>query len=90
MIKFFGMLIALAGICLGVYTGFWVMFVGGIVDFIEAVKAPVTDVGLIGWALLKIFFASFVGAVIAWVGIALGALLGFSSGITLRRRSRRF
>ena len=89
MTKLFGMLISIAGICLGVYTGFWVMFVGGIVDIIDAIKAPVTDAGMIGWAILKILLASFVGAIIAWIGIALGAVLGFST-TRFRYRNRRF
>lgn len=89
MVKLFGILIALAGVCLGVYTGFWVMFVGGIVDIIDAVKAPVADAGIIGWAILKILLASFVGVVIAWIGITIGALCGFSS-VKFRYRNRRF
>lgn len=89
MIKLFGALIAIFGICLGVYTGFWVMFVGGIVEIIDAVKAPVTDAGIIGWAILKIIFASFVGVIIAWIGIAIGAVFGFSS-VKFRYRNRRF
>ena len=89
MVQIFGMLVALAGICLGVYTGFWVMFVGGIVDIIDAIKAPVTDAGMIGWAIAKIILASFVGGVIAWIGIAVGALLGFSTA-RVRYRRRRF
>jgi hypothetical protein len=83
------MLIAIAGICLGVYTGFWVMFVGGIVDIIDAIKAPVTEASAIGWAVAKIFFAGLVGGIIAWIGIALGAVLGFST-IRFRYRNRRF
>ena len=87
--KLLGVIFAIFGICLGVYTGFCVMFVGGIVEIIDAVKAPVTDAAIIGWAILKILLASFVGVIIAWIGIALGALCGFSS-VKFRYRNRRF
>ena len=89
MVKLFGALIAICGIVLGVYTGFWVMFVGGIVDIIGAFKAPVTDATVVGWAVAKIFLAGIVGAIIAWIGIAIGAILGFSS-VKFRYRKRRF
>lgn len=87
--KLLGVIFAIFGICLGVYTGFWVMFVGGIVEIIDAAKAPVTDAAIIGWAILKIIFASFVGGIIAWIGIAIGAAFGFSS-VKFRYRNRRF
>jgi hypothetical protein len=89
VVKLFGILIALAGVCLGVYTGFWVMFVGGIIDIIDVFKAPTTDGGLVAIALLKIFGAGLVGGIIAWCGIILGATLGFTSNVRFYGRRRR-
>ena len=87
--KIVGMIVAILGIALGVYTGFWVMFVGGIIDIIDAFKAPTTDGGLVAIALLKIFGAGLAGGVIAWGGIILGAALGFTSNVRFYGRRRR-
>ena len=87
--KIVGMIVAILGIALGVYTGFWVMFVGGIIDIIDVFKAPTIDGGLVAIALLKIFCAGLVGGIIAWGGIILGAMLGFTSNVRFYGRRRR-
>lgn len=87
--KIVGMIVAIFGIVLGVYTGFWVMFVGGIIDIIDVFKAPATDGGVVAIALLKIFGAGLVGGIIAWGGIILGAMLGFTSNVRFYGRRRR-
>ena len=87
--KLLGIIFVIAGICLGAYVGFWVMFVGGIVEIINAVKAPVTNGSIIGLAILKILLASLAGAIIAWIGIGLGAFCGFST-VKFHPRNRRF
>jgi hypothetical protein len=83
------MIVAILGIALGVYTGFWVMLVGGIIDIIDVFKAPTTDGGVVAIALLKIFGAGLVGGIIAWCGIILGAMLGFTSNFRFYVRRRR-
>ena len=87
--KIVGMIVAILGIALGVYTGFWVMFVGGIIDIIDVFKAPTTDGGVVAIALLKIFGAGLVGGIIAWCGIIFGAMLGFTSNFRFYVRRRR-
>lgn len=87
--KIVGMIIAIIGIALGLYTGFWVMFVGGIIDIIDVFKAPTTDGGIVAIALLKIFGAGLVGAIIAWCGIIMGAMLGFTTSVRFYGRRRR-
>lgn len=82
--KLIGFIIGICGVIFGLYFGFWVMFVGGLVDIIDAVKAPVTSVSIIGFGVLKMMFASFVGGIIVWAAVALGGLIGLSS--TPRRR----
>lgn len=55
---FIGVALLLAGIGLGFYVGFWLMLVGGIMEIIDAIKAPVTLASEIGWGVIKIMFAS--------------------------------
>lgn len=56
-----GFLMIVAGICFGVYVGFWVCFVGGAVDIINEIKAPVTEIGPIAFGLFKMIFAYGIG-----------------------------
>ena len=55
-----GAFLTLAGISLGVYVGFWLMFVGGILDIVEQVKGSM-ELLPIGFGILKIVFAYFTG-----------------------------
>lgn len=84
--KLIGLVVGICGIVYGIYFGFWVMFIGGLVDIIDTIKAPVTSASIIGFGVLKMMFASFIGALIVWVSVALGGLIGLSS--TPRRRRR--
>lgn len=45
-------------LCLGVYTGLWVMFIGGIIDVIEQVKAPSIDAMSLALGIAKVIFAN--------------------------------
>lgn len=57
----FGFLLVLAGIVLGVYVGLWLMFIGGIIQVIDAINAnptPALDVAL---GVCRIVFAGGVG-----------------------------
>ena len=38
---FFAIALILSGVVIGVYVGFWLCFVGGIIQVIEAIKADV-------------------------------------------------
>lgn len=68
MRTFWAFLVLLLGIGLGLYLGLWVMFIGGIVQIVEAVKIdPVSSWG-IAYGLCRVFFAGFVG----WVSVAIG------------------
>lgn len=62
-----GILLIIAGIVAGVYVGFWLMFVGGLMDIINSIKAPVTEASAIGFGVLKMIFAGFIGAITFWV-----------------------
>lgn len=64
--------IIIASIALGVYVGGWVMFIGGIVDVIEAAKATPVDALVIAVGLLKVVLASTVGTLLTLAGVGLG------------------
>lgn len=61
MKKLFGVLFILAGIALGLYVGGYLLFIGGIIDFVDGVKAEPVDSELVAWGVGKIVFASLIG-----------------------------
>lgn len=70
----FGVILLVLSILGGLYVGFWVMFVGGIVDIIDAIKAPVTSMSAVGWGLIKILLASFIGGITFWAGAIISSI----------------
>lgn len=65
----------LGGIALGIYVGFWLLFVGGIVQIINAFT-PEGAVALdIAFGLIKICFSGVCGWSIGVTGIAVGTTL---------------
>ena len=69
MKKIIGILIAIAGIALGIYVGVWLMFIGGIVQIVNSIN-PLNGLGI-----ATIIFCE-VGGLIAWLGIAIGLGIG--------------
>ena len=67
-------LMILGGFTLGLWLGVWVLFIGGVVDIIEQIKAPNLDSMIIAWGLVKIVFASIVG----WVSALLLIIPAFA------------
>lgn len=61
-----GVLLFIIGILGGFYLGFWIMLVGGIVDIINGIKAPIVEVTVIGVGLLKMIFSGIVGWFTFW------------------------
>lgn len=72
MKKIIGILFIIASIALGVYVGFWIMFVGGIMGIANAWDMGTLSASLIGWNIVKIISASFIGygifTVLAFIG----------------------
>ena len=68
----FGLLLILAGIVLGFYVGGWLMFVGGIIQVIEALKATPIDSFEVAVGALKFVCSSAVGIVCSWLCIIPG------------------
>ena len=57
-----GIIMILFGAALGLYLGLWVCLVCSIVDIINELKKPgAVDALVIGWSVVKLIFASFVG-----------------------------
>ncbi len=75
MKKIIGILIAIAGIILGIYVGIWLMLVGGIIQIVNSIN-PINGLG-IALGILRIIFCE-VGGFIAWLGIAIGSAIGLS------------
>lgn len=73
MKKIIGILIAIAGIALGIYVGVWLMFIGGIVQIVNSIN-PLNGLG-IALGIVRIVFCE-VGVLIAWLGIAIGSGIG--------------
>lgn len=61
LLKWLGWVLVVAGACLGAYMGVWWALVGGVVDLIEAIKAPVTTASAVGVGLLKIAASGLIG-----------------------------
>lgn len=75
MRKILGIIIAIIGIALGIYVGFWLMFVGGITQIINSIN-PVNGLG-IALGIAKIIFCE-IGGLIAWLGIVIGSVIGLN------------
>jgi len=67
----FGLLLMLLSIALGIYLGVWVMFIGGIAQFIRACQTTPIEAMQIACGLARFFFAGAVG----WVSF--GVLFAF-------------
>lgn len=59
-----GIILMLTGLVFGLWLGVEVLFVGGIVDIINQIKAPELSVVTVAWGLVKIIFAPGVGLII--------------------------
>jgi len=70
-----GLLLVVLGIALGFYVGVWLCLIGGIVQFVEAVKMTPVDAWGIAFGIARFFLASVCGAVSAMVLIIPGAAL---------------
>lgn len=75
MKKIIGILIAITGIILGIYVGIWLMLAGGITQIVNSIN-PLNGLG-ITLGILRIIFCE-VGVPIAWLGIAIGSVIGLS------------
>lgn len=64
-----GILLMVAGLALGLYVGVWLMFIGGIVQIIEAIKASPVEALDIAIGAARVLGAGVVGMLTAVVAI---------------------
>ena len=65
-----GLLLMFVGVCLGVYVGVWVCFIGGIVDLITEIRADDLAAPNVAFGIAKVMFAGVAG----WLS-AMGLIL---------------
>ena len=63
------------GIVFGLYVGVWVMFIGGIIQVVDAVQIHPVPAMHLGLGILRIVSASFVGIISAFACIIPGVTL---------------
>jgi len=56
-----GLVLIIAGVLIGLYVGGYLMFIQGIIQIIEQVKAETMEASVVAWGLAKVVFASFIG-----------------------------
>lgn len=76
MKKIMAIAIAIVSIILALYTGIWVMFIGGILQIIEGIKSDPTNGGMIATGLLKWLFCG-ISEFIAIIGLVVAYLVAF-------------
>jgi hypothetical protein len=87
MKKILGFLLIVSSIIGGLYVGGWLMFVLPIINCCKAFDMGTLTGLMVGIAVLKCIFASFVGWIIAYIGITIGGLMmGANVEFRLRRR----
>jgi hypothetical protein len=59
--KIMGIVLIMIGILVGLYMGVWVMFVGGIVQIVEQLRAEHLIVSKLAWGVIRVVLSGFVG-----------------------------
>lgn len=75
MKKIFGILLIICGVAFGLYAGLWWAFIGGIVDVIQASRAPELVPMDVAIGVVKVLFAGAIGGISGVVAIAPGYVL---------------
>lgn len=90
MKKLLGLLFIIIGICGGLYVGGWLMFIQPIIDACKSFDAGTLTGTIVGWTVVKCIFASFVGGIIAWLGMVISQLLLVGSAYSSKRKKFKF
>lgn len=72
---FLGVIMIVAGIVLGLYTGVWLCFIGGIVDVIQQVRADQLSAVAVAVGVAKVVFSGLAGLISACLLILPGYAL---------------
>jgi hypothetical protein len=74
-----GVLLCVSGILLGLYVGVWLCLIGGIVQFVEGVKANPVNAWEIAFGIARFIGAGFCGVVSCCMLFVPGLALAVSS-----------
>lgn len=72
---YFAVAVGAIGIGAAIYLGWYIMFIGGIMAFINAIKADPTVASDVAWAIARVVFASVSFAITAGLSVLLGKVL---------------
>jgi len=67
-----GLIFVIGGVCLGLYLGLWVCFIGGIIQIVESSQMDPVSGGGITLGIIRILFAKFVGALTVIILVSIG------------------
>jgi uncharacterized membrane protein len=70
-----GLGLIVAGILFGLYAGLWWAFIGGIMDVVQAIRAPDLQPMAVAIGIAKVCFAGLIGYLSALVAIVPGYVL---------------
>ena len=74
MKKVLGIGLIALGICLGLYVGGYLMFIGGIVQVVSSITPVVIPPG-IAFGIVKIMFSGLVGWIIGLIPVTIGGAI---------------
>jgi uncharacterized membrane protein len=75
MRNFLAGLVFVGSIVLAIYLGFWVMFIGAIMEIARMFDAHTLTAMIVATNIIKIIFASFVGWITVVIGSCTSALI---------------
>lgn len=85
----FATIIAIVSVIGAAYLGLWVMFIGGIVQGIDAVKMSPVDSFGIAVGIVRVVFAGLVGYIALAIGLIVAGLVGTKKYNFKRKRVRK-
>jgi len=86
MRKFFGVLLIIVGIAVGVYIDIWLCLIGGIEEIVSGATAQPVNGTQIAWGFVRAFVFTGIGVFVAWILVAVGAgVAGSKPRLRLRR-----
>ena len=72
--KVLGILLIIAGVCLGLYLGVWVMLIGGIIQVVHGVTSDPVSAKDIAFGIARFVLAGVTGVITFYVCAVIGAL----------------
>ena len=76
MVDVISFILRLIGILLGAYVGIYVLFVKGIIDIVNAIKANPINTSMLTWGIVKSLNAAPVGWLIFFIFWAAASAIG--------------